>query len=59
MSHWLNSLPRAFRDHGAAGGAIVTRGFLFPSMTVAPLPLRSNAAGPARRQNPSDFPVLI
>jgi hypothetical protein len=59
MSHLLNSLLRAFHNHGGAGGAIVTKGFLFPSMTVAPLPLRSNAAGPAGRRNPSAFPALI
>jgi hypothetical protein len=59
MSHLLNNLLRDLRDHDCAEGAILTRGFLFPSVLVTPLPLGTDAAGPAGRPNQSAFPALI
>ena len=49
MSDRLTVSPCVLLDPGGAGGAIVTRRLIFPSLVRAALPKGTDAAGPAVR----------
>ena len=49
MSVRLTVSPCVLLDPGGAGGAIVTRRLIFPSLVTAVLPKGTDAAGPAVR----------
>jgi hypothetical protein len=53
MSVRLTVLPCALLDPGGAGGAIVTRRLIFPSLVMAAMPKGTDAAGPAVRLEPA------
>ena len=47
MSVRFTVSPCVLLDPGGAGGAIVTRRLIFPSLVMAALPKGTDAAGPA------------
>ena len=47
MSVRLIFSPCVLLDPGGAGGAVVTRRLIFPSLAMAPMPKGTDAAGPA------------
>jgi len=49
MSVRFTVSPCVLLDPGGAGGAIVTRRLIFPSLVTAALPKGTDAAGPAVR----------
>ena len=49
MSVRLTISPCALLDPGGAGGAIVTRRLIFPSLVTVAMPKSTDAAGPAVR----------
>ena len=55
MSVRLTVLPCALLDPDGAGGAIVTRRLIFPSLVTAALPKGTDAAGPAVRVESAAF----
>jgi hypothetical protein len=58
MSVRLIVSPCALLDPGGAGGAVVTRRLIFPSLVMAAMPKGTDAAGPAVRLESAALPQL-